>query len=133
MAFDPSIGRGTQWKKGQSGNAGGRPKSRMLSEAFRARLAEVVPGDRRGRTYAELIAENVVEIALGEGSAAIAAANEIADRIEGRATQSIQVSDLVADLQSRSDEELTFHLAKGRWPTEEEKVMLTGPTPHPTA
>lgn len=83
-----------------------------------------MPGDRRGRTYAELIAENVVEIALGEGSAAIAAANEIADRIEGRAKQSIEVSDFAADLRSRSDEELEFHLEYGRFPTEEELVLL---------
>ena len=123
MAFDPTIGQRTRWRKGQSGNAGGRPKTRLLSEAFRARLAEVVPGDRRGRTYAELIAENVVEIALGEGSAAIAAANEIANRIEGRATQSIQVSDFAADPRSRSDEELEFHLEYGRFPTADERRL----------
>ena len=94
MAFDPSIGRGTQWRKGQSGNAGGRPKTRVLSEAFRTRLAAVVPGDPKGRTYADRIAENIIELACGEGSAAVAAANEISGRIEGRPSQSIQVSDL---------------------------------------
>jgi len=58
MAFDPSIGRATHWKKGQtSPNPGGRPKSRLLSEALRTRLAEVKPDDLTGRTYAEVVAE----------------------------------------------------------------------------
>ncbi len=47
MAFDPSIGRATQFRKGQSGNAGGRPKSRLLSEALRNRLAD----RQAGRSY----------------------------------------------------------------------------------
>ena len=42
MTFDPNIGASTRWKKGQaSPNPGGRPKSRLLSEALRFRLAEV--------------------------------------------------------------------------------------------
>ena len=35
--FDPNVGRATQFRKGRSGNAGGRPKSRFLSEALRNR------------------------------------------------------------------------------------------------
>ena len=50
MVFDPSIGRASQWKKGVGGNPGGRPRSRLLSEALRNRLAEVKPGDLGGRT-----------------------------------------------------------------------------------
>ncbi len=60
MAFDPSIGRATQFRKGQSGNAGGRPKSRLLSEALRNRLAQTVADDPTGRTFAEAIADNLV-------------------------------------------------------------------------
>ena len=45
MAFDPSIGKTTQFRKGQSGNAGGRPRSRLLSEALRNRLAQTVDDD----------------------------------------------------------------------------------------
>jgi len=44
--FDPDIGKATRWKKGQaSPNPGGRPRSRLLSEALRTRLAEVKPDD----------------------------------------------------------------------------------------
>src|SRR5450432_171375 len=51
--FDPSIGASTQWKKGQrSPNPGGRPKSRLLSEALRVRLEEVNPDDPQARTFA---------------------------------------------------------------------------------
>jgi len=127
VTFDPSIGRATQWRKGQSGNVGGRPKSRLLSEALRTRLAEVKRDDPAARTFAEIVAENLIEIACSEGPGAVHAAGEIADRLEGRAPQSIQISDLAADLQSRSDEELRFHLANGRWPSDEELVLLRRP------
>src|SRR5437879_11872904 len=124
MAFDPNIGRATQFRKGQSGNAGGRPKSRLLSEALRNRLTQTVDDDPTGRTFAEAIADNLVRIACSPGPSAVSAANEISDRIEGRAPQSIQISDLAADLQSRSDEELVFHLANNPWQTAYELMHL---------
>jgi hypothetical protein len=62
--FNPSIGASTRWKKGQrSPNPRGRPKSRLLSEALRSRLGELKPGDPEGRTFAEIIAANQIEIA----------------------------------------------------------------------
>jgi hypothetical protein len=127
MAFDPSIGKATQFRKGQSGNAGGRPKSRVLSEALRARLAEVKQDDSEKRTWAEIIATNLIEIASSKSPSAVSAANEISDRIEGRSRQSIEVSDVMADLRSRSDEELRFHLQHDRWPTTEELLLLRHP------
>ena len=128
MTFDPSIGRATQFRRGQpSPNPGGRPKARLLSEALRSRLGQIKDDDPAQRTYAEVLAENLVEIACSRGPAAVAAANEIADRLEGRAPQSIQISDLTADLQSRSDEELEFYLANNRWPTDEELLLLRQP------
>ena len=129
MVFDPSIGKATRWKKGQrSPNPGGRPKSRLLSEALRTRLGEMKLGDPAGRTYAEVVAENLVEIACSDGPGAVHAASEIADRLEGRAPQSIAISDITADLQSRSDEELQFFLSRNRWPSDEEKSLLAPPT-----
>ncbi|HEY3616730.1 MAG TPA: DUF5681 domain-containing protein [Candidatus Sulfotelmatobacter sp.] len=128
MAFDPSIGKSTRWKKGQpSPNPGGRPKSRLLSEALRIRLAEVKPGDPAGRTYAEVVAENLIEIACSEAPGAVHAASEIADRLEGRSRQQIEVADFTADLRSRSDAELQFYLDNGRWPSDEEKSLLSAP------
>jgi len=133
MTFDPNIGVATRWRKGQSGNAGGRPKSRLLSEALRDRLAEVKAGDPAGRTYAEIVAANLIEIACSEGPGAVHAAGEIADRIEGRSRQQIEVADFTADLRSRSDFELQFYLDNSRWPTDEEKALLSTPVNAPVS
>ena len=65
-------------EKGTQPESGGRPKSRILSEALRNRLAEVKPDDPVGRTYAEMVATNLVDIACSEGPGAVHAANEIA-------------------------------------------------------
>jgi Family of unknown function (DUF5681) len=125
MPFNPDIGAGTRWRKGQpSPNPGGRPKSRLLSEALRSRLAEVKEGDPAGRTYAEIVAQNLVEIACSEGPGAVHAAGEIADRIEGRSRTQVEFADITADLRNRSDEELLFHLQNNRWPTTEELLLL---------
>jgi hypothetical protein len=126
--FDPSIGKSTQWQKGQrSPNPGGRPKSRLLSEALRSRLGELKPGDPEARTYAELIADNLIATACRQGTGSVTAAGEIADRLEGRATQRVDVNDITADLRNRSDEELAFHLANDRWPDEDELLALGTP------
>lgn len=121
--FDPSIGRNTRWKRGQpSPNPGGRPRSRALSEALRNKLGEVKEDDPQRRTHAELIALNMIRIASSENRGAVAAASEIADRVEGRALQSIEIADVAAEIRARSDEELRFYLANSRWPAEGELV-----------
>ena len=56
-----------------------------MSEALRTRLAEVKPDDPAGRTFAEVVAGNLIEIACSEGPWAVHAATEIGDRLEGRA------------------------------------------------
>lgn len=86
----PDVGKPHQWKKGQSGNPSGRPKSKCLSDAYRDKLGEPVPNDPEGRTWAELIAEAQVRDAV-RGN--VQAAREIADRTEGRARQAIEFED----------------------------------------
>src|SRR5215831_12851980 len=133
MPFNPDVGKATRWKKGQpSPNPGGRPKSRLLSEALRVRLAEVKPDDPAGRTYAEVVAANLIEIACTEGPGAVHAASEIADRLEGRSRQSIEVSDITAEIRNKSDAELQFYLDNNRWPSDEEKALLSAPVGTPT-
>jgi hypothetical protein len=85
-------------------------------------LAEVKPDDPEGRTFAEVIAANLIEIACSRSAGAVTAVNEIADRIEGRPTQRLDVNDISADLAARSDEELQYHLAHDRWPGENERL-----------
>ncbi len=73
-----------RWKPGQSGNPGGRPRTSALAEAYRVKLASLVPGDAQGRTFAEAIADTVALLAL-KGD--IRAAQELADRAEGKPRQ----------------------------------------------
>jgi hypothetical protein len=87
----------------------------MLTEALRLRLGDSKPGDPEGRTYAEVVAANLIEIACSRGAGAVTAANEIADRLEGRPTQRLDVNDIGADLAARSDEELRYHLDHDCW------------------
>lgn len=90
---NPNIaedGKAHRWKKGQSGNASGRPKSKTLSNAYKNKLEEAVPNDPEGRTWAELIAEAQVRDAV-RGN--VQAAREIADRTEGRPRQAIEFED----------------------------------------
>lgn len=85
--FDPEIGRSSRWTKGQpSPNPGGRPRTTPLSDAYRRLLETPYPGDERGRTYLERIAEVVCYQA---GSGDLAAIREIADRTEGRPRQNV--------------------------------------------
>ena len=81
-------GNPNEFQPGQSGNPKGRPKSITLSEAYRHQLAQPVPKDREGRTYAEVIAALMCQRAT-QGD--VAAAKEICDRVEGRAPQKIDV------------------------------------------
>lgn len=82
------------FQPGQSGNPKGRPKSITLSEAYRYALAQPMEGDALGRTYAEVIADEMVAFAaMGN----IHSAKEIADRTEGKPRQAIDMTANVMD------------------------------------
>jgi hypothetical protein len=88
--FDPEIGKATRWTKGQvSPNPGGRPSKTPLSDAYRQLLEKPYPGDQRGRSYVERIAEVVCYEAGGGDLAAI---REITDRTEGKARQNVEMN-----------------------------------------
>ena len=78
----------TQFRPGQSGNPAGRPKT-SLTAALRKVLDAVVPADSQGRTYNELIAQQICErAATGD----VRAATLVWERVEGKATQPIEVT-----------------------------------------
>jgi len=83
---EANLARGAahRFKPGQSGNPVGRPRTAKLSEACRAKLASLIPGDSESRSYAEAIADRLAQLAL-KGD--IRAAQELADRAEGRPSQ----------------------------------------------
>ena len=77
------------FKPGQSGNPKGRPKSITLSEAYRKMLAQVDESDPQRRTRAEVLAEEMyLKAKMGD----VAALREIADRVEGKAKQTVTIS-----------------------------------------
>ena len=73
------------FQPGQSGNPAGRPKSITLSETLRRELAKECP-EEADQTYAERIAAVLCKSAA-EGN--VRAAQEIADRTEGKPRQSV--------------------------------------------
>jgi hypothetical protein len=85
----------SQFKKGQSGNPGGRPKSKPFTDALRIAVLEA-DGDT---TKLRRIAAKLTEMAI---SGDIQAIREIFDRLEGKAHQSVELNDNRSEL---SDEE----------------------------
>lgn len=86
---------GKGWKPGQSGNPGGRPKSKLLSEAYKAILeTEITRGKDKGKTVAEAIAG---VMATESRNGKVNAAAEIADRVEGKPRQAYEVKMSITD------------------------------------
>jgi hypothetical protein len=82
-------GAAFRWQPGQSGNPGGRPAFKELSNACREILLSPLPDDPK-RTYAEAIAERLAQAALAGN---IDAAAELGNRAEGRPRQALEISD----------------------------------------
>lgn len=103
------------WPKGTSGNPGGRPKRTPLTDACRDVLAQLVPDDPQGHTYAQAIAEMLAAKAL-EGD--IRAAQELADRAEGKPRQSLEIqnSALRQAFERMSTDELRAYAETGKLP-----------------
>jgi hypothetical protein len=85
------AGKATQFQPGQSGNVGGRPRSLAshLSQELRRLLRTPCPSDKLQRSWAEVIAEKMCQMAL-KGN--IHACIEIGDRTEGRPSQALSLS-----------------------------------------
>ena len=74
-----------QWKKGQSGNPGGRPKG----ESITATLRRLLEQEHNGRTIQEILAEKVIKEAI---SGKYNFAKELLDRIDGRPAQRVELA-----------------------------------------
>lgn len=110
--------------KGVSGNPSGRPKA-ILSDAYRKMLAGVDETDRLKRTRAEILAEKMYAKAK-KGD--VAALREIADRVEGKARQTIQLTTDRRALLERGVERLIEQAAeRGDLLSREEAIMMLAP------
>ena len=78
-----------QWKKGQSGNPKGRPKSGFALNEYITDLANVELEDKK--TMLEAVVAKVYEEALDGNMTAI---NFLADRVLGKPSQSIGIKDI---------------------------------------
>jgi hypothetical protein len=95
------------WPKGISGNPGGRPKKKPITDELERLLAEKAP-NAKGRTWAALIAEALLHRARKGDVRAVA---ELANRIEGKPFQTVSVG-YENPLEHVSDEELQQRMAE---------------------
>ena len=112
------TGRG--FLPGRSRNPSGRARTRGLVSALHAKVSEVGPDGRS-------IEQQLVDVLLHEalrGQHRPAVVEVIFDRLEGRASQHIQIADVTKELWQKSDDELRFHLAHDRWPEDDELPAL---------
>jgi uncharacterized protein DUF5681 len=118
VTVPPEVGRSTQFKPGESGNPGGRPKSHGLLDMLRAVCDEV----REGRTVKEALVETLITEAL-QGHNRLGAIQTVFDRLEGRPKQAIDFNDITAAMANRSPEDLVYYAEKGTWPEDESTAV----------
>jgi hypothetical protein len=75
------------FKKGISGNPGGRSGEKIFTGALRLELNRIDPNDKERRKKINRLAEKLVSCALDDGAGW--AFGMIADRLEGKAAQQI--------------------------------------------
>lgn len=100
-----SLGR---FKPGFSGHPGGRgPQKLSLVKLIKKKLEEIPEGEDT-KTYAEMIIENLLEQAYKDKD--FKAIVELIDRVDGKATQSVQLAAEITnnqiDLSKLTDDEL---------------------------
>jgi hypothetical protein len=84
---NPENLRPYRFKKGQSGNAGGRPRS-PLSDAARRLVSQTLKEDKQRRNWAELMVLAMAKAALKGNVQAFAV---LADRIEGKVVSKMEL------------------------------------------
>jgi hypothetical protein len=91
-------------------------KTAPLSQACREVLVKLIPGDPLHRTYGEKVAQVLAEKAA-DGD--IRAAQELADRAEGRARQAIEIehTPLSKAFERMTREELEAYASSGTLPS----------------
>jgi hypothetical protein len=81
------------FKKGVSGNPGGRSREKIFTDALRLELNRVDPTDKDKRKKIHRLAEKLVECAIEDKQGW--AFQQIVDRLEGKPAQAIEHSSTV--------------------------------------
>jgi hypothetical protein len=99
------------FKKGISGNPGGKSREKIFTDALRLELNRIDPHDKEKRKKVNTLAEKLVECAIKDKQAW--AFQQITDRLEGKP---VQVVDATVDdhrtIHEFSDAELTAMLRR---------------------
>ena len=99
------------FKKGISGNPGGKSREKIFTDALRLELNRIDPNDKEKRKKVNRLAEKLVECAIEDKQSW--AFQQIADRLEGKP---VQVVDATVDdhrtVHEFSDAELTAILRR---------------------
>lgn len=93
--FTKANKHGNRFQIGNPGGPGRPRKNTLLSESYKAKLADLVPGDKLGRTYAEVIADALIKEAK---RGKVQPASELADRTEGKPRQAYDVKLSIMDV-----------------------------------
>lgn len=75
-------GKPFHWKPGQSGNPGGRPKSKPITEAYN-RIGDMTPEEFAAFKPKNVFEMKAIEMLLANGKNLVPAVREITNRIEG--------------------------------------------------
>ena len=78
------------FRKGISGNPGGRSGEKIFTDALRLELNRIDPNDKEKRKKINLLAEKLVSCALDDGAGW--AFSMIADRLEGKPVQVVDAT-----------------------------------------
>src|ERR1700750_475171 len=99
------------FKKGISGNPGGRSGEKIFTDALRLELNRIDPNDKEKRKKVNKLAEKLVECAIEDKQSW--AFQQIADRLEGKPVQMVDTTvDDHRTLDQYSDAELTAILRR---------------------
>lgn len=93
-----------KWKSGQSGNPGGRPKKKPITEMFERMLEDAASYDSIAGSMLKIFSER-------SGIAKVMLLKDMADRVEGKVVQPVE-GDLnlhisLADRMAKAEEKLT--------------------------
>lgn len=105
---------GLGFRPGKSGNPAGRPRSKGLVNALRAKMGE---SRADGRTTEEHLVSALIEEGL-RGKHRVSAIEAILDSLEGKPKQQLDVNDISDDIRKRSTADLQFYLDHSHWPEE---------------